>query len=943
MNNNIQEIAQKIFSKTNGGLTIILSLYPQANTRGHFKLRDERTPSCSLHRLKDGNYIVTDFGGNGTSKNAIHLYAEENGLSYTEAVLQLAKSLHIDTGYTQEKNEAKFRTLDLSEWDNTKEFDSNNFYYETKEFTEQELKTLGPFITPKTCGKYSLYSLKFYAVKKEGKIKVVEPTETFPIFIFVFGDKAQKFYKIYQPKSEDKNWRFFWKGEKPKDFIGGLSVLEKEYDRRKAIEANSYEDDNKGDVVEAAKVDKVFICSGERDAMNMASLGYYVLWLNSETAELKGSQYKRIMAATEILYNIPDLDDTGRREGHSLAMKYLSIRTLWLPDYLQKKKDWRGNYRKDLCDFFEINSFYDKKVIDRKIKDLISTSYPMQFWDEEIDKSKKKRYTVNAVHTFNFLVKNGFCRLNDPKHNDSYRYIHINEHLVEEIKSIHMKEFIFDFAEKRFLPTAIRNMLYNSTRLSETQMNGLPRKYLDFTNNNKNGQYLFFEKSVWSITAKGIKEYTHNTVQKYVWKEDTIDALIERKINKSISPKAIKVEHPYFHIEKKDGYYSIDILEKDCDFLNFLIQISRMHWKSETEGLEEEERETYWKENKFSITSEQLSEEQNIEHEAHLVNKIFAFGYLLHSYKIASKSWLVYAMENGMIDDDESKGGSGKSILLKAPSYLINTRVIGARNPKIWENQHLFEGVTEQTKYILFDDTDKYFKFQTAYDKITGDIDVNPKGTKQYAVNFYNAPKFAITSNYSLRDTDDSTLRRILFVSTSDYYHSSGEYYEKERSPRNDFGHELFQDWTDDQWNKFINFAAQAIQFYLSIDEKINPPMDGVSLRNLQSQMGASFMEWADYYLRNNLNKRFSKRIALKDLRENKQALKNITSTNFIKRVKAWCQFNDYSYMPKEATDANGRIQKKTEDGKVEDFLLITSEDINGAVVSNNEDSDYPF
>ncbi len=167
MNNGIKEIADKIFARTNGGLAIILSLYPQANTRGHFKLRDERTPSCNLHKLADGNYVITDFGGNGTSKNAIHLYAEENGLSYAEAVLQLAPNYQIETGYNKEKNEAKFRTLDLSEWDNTKEFDSSNFYYETKDFTEQELKTLGPFVTAKTCGKYSLYSLKFYAVKKE--------------------------------------------------------------------------------------------------------------------------------------------------------------------------------------------------------------------------------------------------------------------------------------------------------------------------------------------------------------------------------------------------------------------------------------------------------------------------------------------------------------------------------------------------------------------------------------------------------------------------------------------------------------------------------------------------------------------------------------------------------------------------------------------------------
>lgn len=937
----IQDLSQEILRRTNGGLAIIQGLYPQANERHHFKLRDERTASCSLHKQKDGNYTVKDFGAGTPAKNAIQLYAEENGLDFTQATLLLAKAYHINTGQSQEKNEAKFRKIDQSEWQNDQGFDETGFCYETKDFTDTELKVLGPFVMAKVCEKYALYSLKWYAIKKEGKITIVEPTENFPIFIFVFGDKDKKFYKILQPKSEDKKWRFFWKGTKPNDFIGGLSVLQKEYAKRKANEEASYSDESE-EVEEAQKIDMAFLCSGERDALNMASLGYFVLWQNSETAELKSKQYKRIMDNVQTLYNIPDLDETGRREGHNLAMQYLEIRTLWLPDWLQKKKDWRGNRRKDLCDFFELNSYYDKKVIDRKIKDLIYTAYPMQFWDEEIGKDKKKRYTVNNVHTFNFLHRNGFCRLDAPNEKDSYKYIHIDEHIVREIKSIHIKEYINDFAEKRRLSVPIRNMLYNTTRLSDAQIAALPRKELDFTNSYKDTQFLFFSNAVWRITPTRIDAFEHNLVQKYVWNEDTIDALIESKINREINTKAIKIEAPYFKIKKQHFYYDIEILEQDCEFLNFMVQISRMHWKAEIEGLNEEQTQEYWQNNKFSIASERLDEEQRTEHKAHLVNKIYALGYLLHHYKVASRPWLVYAMENGLVDDDESKGGSGKSVYLKAPSFLMNSKVIGSRNAKIWDNQHLFEGVTEQTKYILFDDADKYFKLENLYTNLTGGIDVNPKNNKQYMIPFYKAPKFAITSNYSLRKTDDSTLRRLLFVSTSDYYHAAGEYYEEERSPRDDFKHELFRDWTDIQWNKYINLCAQAIQFYLSVEEKINPPMDGVLLRNLQAQMGPSFIEWADYFLTNNLNKPFNKRLALEDLQTSKQSLKHISSTNFVKRVKAWCQFKEYTYMPDSAVDKSGRIQKKTEEGKVEDFLLIADNNYDETKAEENE-TKLPF
>lgn len=38
----------------------------------------------------------------------------------------------------------------------------------------------------------------------------------------------------------------------------------------------------------------VFRCSGESDALNLASLGFHVYWLNSESATLDYDDYKRI-------------------------------------------------------------------------------------------------------------------------------------------------------------------------------------------------------------------------------------------------------------------------------------------------------------------------------------------------------------------------------------------------------------------------------------------------------------------------------------------------------------------------------------------------------------------------------------------------------------------------------------------------------------------------
>ena len=73
----------QILNATNGGLDIILSIYPQARVcvgqrNKHFAIRDEKTPSASLRQFNSAKYgaiwQVTDFGGEGRGENAIDIF-----------------------------------------------------------------------------------------------------------------------------------------------------------------------------------------------------------------------------------------------------------------------------------------------------------------------------------------------------------------------------------------------------------------------------------------------------------------------------------------------------------------------------------------------------------------------------------------------------------------------------------------------------------------------------------------------------------------------------------------------------------------------------------------------------------------------------------------------------------------------------------------------------
>src|SRR5690606_23696137 len=216
------------------------------------------------------------------------------------------------------------------------------------------------------------------------------------------------------------------------------------------------------------------------------------------------------------------------------------------------------------------------------------------------------------------------------------------------------------------------------------------------------------------------------------------------------------------------------ILKKDCEFLNYLINTSRVHWQKEEyalSGKSEEEIEKYWEKHRFSIDGAGLTEDEIHEQKLHLINKIFIYGYMMHRYKDPSKPWAVYLMDNEVVSDDESHGGTGKSLFSNSPRVFMDTRVLNSRNSKLFENNFLFDGVTEHTDYFLFDDASKYFKFDNLYTTITGDLNVNPKNNQPYIVPFDKSPKFAISTNYSLRETSPSTMRRLLVGAFSNWYH----------------------------------------------------------------------------------------------------------------------------------------------------------------------------
>lgn len=911
-----------IYAATNGGLDVILQYFPQAaecvqNKSKKFRIRaTDKTASASLKMLTPSNvWVVTDFGGDQKPCNCILITMQQENCDFKEAITLIANKYNI---IAPDQQREVFKA-NFSNREATDEEKDGEYAFDVKdEFTEAELRVLFAEKViefyqhahkdawlkklQEVCIKNNFYSLRSFTQIKDRKAIITGSTDHYPIFMI----EGEGFKKIYQPQNIDKQYRFRYTGTRPKDYIFGYKRLQKLFND---INAEEKEDESDDDTAQKIKyLDEVIICSGDRDSLNVSALGYNVIWLNSETAKISFETFIKIKGMCNSVYNLPDIDITGKRQGHELAMFFLELKTIWLPEALREHKDWRGNPCKDLRDFLK---FYPKSAFDG----LVKTALPYQFWNMEKQYDRKGEfrkwgYAFHNTRAYNFLMRNGFHRFKIDNEKEGYIYIHVDKNNVKQIKANDVKGFMNGFLEERKMDEELRNVFYKTNQLGESSLSNLKEISIDFTDYDKYCQYMFFINKTWKITKDGIEEFKPADVSKFVWDTE----LIKHRVNKLDPPfKVTSVTNP-------DGTTShdIEVTTKDCLFLNYLINASRVHWRKEMELTwapdQEPERLKYIEENKFNIAGLRLNEEEKAEQKIHLINKLYSLGYLLHRYKDPSRPWCVFAMDAKPADDGESHGGSGKSIGYKSLRSFMNTVTLDGRNPRLTDNPHVYELVSEHTDYIFIDDANQYLKFDFFFAPLTGDLTVNPKNNKQFIIPFQHVPKFTITSNYTLRQIDPSTERRILYTVFSDYYHynTMGEYKES-RSVKDDFGKNLFDDFTPEEWNQFINTTAYCCSMYLN-HNKIDPPMNNVTKRNLQTEMGAAFQAWADVYFSENSGKLddvVPKNEAFEDFKQTSNS-KLWTSQKFGKSLKAWCRYNRYELDPIELQNGQGRIIRKT-------------------------------
>jgi hypothetical protein len=194
-----------------------------------------------------------------------------------------------------------------------------------------------------------------------------------------------------------------------------------------------------------------------------------------------------------------------------------------------------------------------------------------------------------------------------------------------------------------------------------------------------------------------------------------------------------------------------------------------------------------------------------------------------------------------LCDEASARGGmagrTGKGLLVQALEKLRQVVKLDGKNFDI-NRQFAWQRVRHDTDLVVLDDLDtRRLPFEKLFSIITTGMEIETKGGMQRYIDFYDAPKLLINTNDTLVGEGPSHEGRKIELEVASYY-------SPRHTPRDEFGHELFDDWDAAEWGLFDNLLLRCTQRYLAQGVRRPAPIN-LNQRKLMQKTCEEFAEFA--------------------------------------------------------------------------------------------------
>jgi hypothetical protein len=175
---------------------------------------------------------------------------------------------------------------------------------------------------------------------------------------------------------------------------------------------------------------------------------------------------------------------------------------------------------------------------------------------------------------------------------------------------------------------------------------------------------------------------------------------------------------------------------------------------------------------------------------------------------------------------------------VKALGYLLNIVRVDGKNFK-FDKSFAFQRVDLDTRILAIEDTRRNVDFEGFYSIITEGITVEKKNKDELFIPYSDSPKVMFTTNYTIPNSGNHAKRRQKVLEFSGYFGPN-------RTPEDEFGHKLFDDWDKDEWNRFYNLMFDCVQGYLEFGVLEVASSEKIKRKQIRVQFGEEFL---DYFL----------------------------------------------------------------------------------------------
>jgi len=209
-------------------------------------------------------------------------------------------------------------------------------------------------------------------------------------------------------------------------------------------------------------------------------------------------------------------------------------------------------------------------------------------------------------------------------------------------------------------------------------------------------------------------------------------------------------------------------------------------------------------------------------------------GYLLSGYKNKMNNKAIIL--NDEVISENPEGGTGKGLFIQG---LRQIRMVSILDGKTFDDKKSFpyQTVSQDTQILVFDDIKKNWDFESKFSIVTEGITLERKNKDAIKLSVEESPKMVVSTNYAVKGAGNSHERRRHEIEVS-------QYYGKHLTPYDEFGKQLFDDWTDAEFLKFDNYMVYCLMIYLK-SGLIKQDAKNINMRKFIAETNMEFYEWS--------------------------------------------------------------------------------------------------